>query len=318
MIKKLWKKFKKCSIRRRVFIILIFALVLISFIGLTFGRYIYDNYKSLYLASKNFYFNSDKLSLSGSRYQLNNWSGVDPYNIVVNMNSKKNNIEVATSDIEYNISYTCSNTVNCEVNKNNGVIYSSTNTDSFILSMTPTSNFNDGDEVTITITASSTSPYEQTITGTFILKVGKLGLSYEIDDSVGSPYMELRITNTLEYYEVRTAFTTTNNVSYAVGDRIDVRTYLALTSAEKNNLASVIVSLSFNPAVIIIDNTSKEYLANISNTSSTVNGYQYIDGFDFKIDAIDSVVIKFYKVNKMVNYTYPIINNTPVVTLAFS
>ena len=49
-------------------IILVFLLTTI-----TFGRYIYNEIRDFYLSSKNFYFNSDKLTANRAIYQVDNW-----------------------------------------------------------------------------------------------------------------------------------------------------------------------------------------------------------------------------------------------------
>ena len=55
-----------------------------------------------YLASKDFYFNSDKLNLNHTEYKItNNWSGAETYIVTVNMSSKKNDKAVKDADITY-------------------------------------------------------------------------------------------------------------------------------------------------------------------------------------------------------------------------
>ena len=101
-------------------IILVFLLTTI-----TFGRYIYNEIRDFYLSSKNFYFNSDKLTANRAIYQVDNWSAVDPYTITINLNNSKNNLVHTSSDINYEISYVCSSNVLCSVNSTGGTLYSS-------------------------------------------------------------------------------------------------------------------------------------------------------------------------------------------------
>ena len=89
-------KFKK-----KILIVLIILLCLpISF---TLGRFVYNKVLDLYFTSKNFFFESDKLTVDGAIYSLDYWNGVDPYNVVINLNSFKNNELKSTSDVTYEI-----------------------------------------------------------------------------------------------------------------------------------------------------------------------------------------------------------------------
>ncbi len=313
MLKKFKTNFKKLSYRQRFFLVFIACLVILTTIGITFSRYIYDNIKDFYFSSKKFYFNSDKLAEVSANYRLDNWSGVDPYTIIVNMNSNKNSLVSSDTDIAYDITYGCSNTVICQSTKNSGVIYATSNTDTFSIIVTPNAAFRDGDQVIITISTTSTSPYEKTIAARFILKVGKIGLSYEITDEPTSPYLEMRVTNTLDYYLVRTAFGT-----YNVGDRIDIDSYLNLSQANKDNCASVIITLGFDPNIVPLDMTNPSYLRKIASTTTTINGHDYINNYSFKLDALSSETIKFYKSNVNNDYTYPIVNSTSIISFAYN
>ena len=91
--------------KKQILIILAILLCSISFV-IVFGRYVTNSVNNFFLRSKEFYFYSDKLSEKRDVFQVDNWSGVDDYTIVVNMNSRKNNIQVATYDIAYDIKYT--------------------------------------------------------------------------------------------------------------------------------------------------------------------------------------------------------------------
>ena len=78
-------------------------LLIIVFCNTSYGRYVYNKIKDSYLASKKFYFESDKLTSNHREYVINNWSGVDTYQFLIGLNSSKNNYEHANSDIEYKI-----------------------------------------------------------------------------------------------------------------------------------------------------------------------------------------------------------------------
>lgn len=295
----------------KIIIFSIFFLVLICFVP-TLGRYIGKEIKNYYLNSKNFYFNSDKMQPDGIVYQVENWSGVDSYSVTFNMNSYKNNTVYSQSDIEYNINYSCSENVICEIDKTTSIIYSKEHTDSFTITMTPVNPLEDNDKATINVEAVSTSPYTKTLKGTFNVIVGKKGLSYEIIDEPNSVYCEVSITNTLDYYVVREAFG-----EYPVGYKIDIDTYLSLSQENKEKCASSIATINFNPRILLLDMTTQAY-SNAINVTKQTNEYEYINGLSFKIDALSSYRVKLYKVDSKSDYTYPFINESPVVNIEFN
>ena len=273
-----------------------------------FGRYITDNINNYFLRSGEFYFESDKLSKEGTTLQVDNWSGVDDYTITINMNSRKNNIEKATYDISYDINYSSTDNVICNLSKEEGIIYASTNTDYFNLTITPNTQLRTGDKVVVDIEVNSTSQYQKTLKGQFILVVGQENISYQITDEVKSPYLELSITNTLSYYTVRESFG-----SYKEGDRIDTGTYLALSEEDKNKCYSGEIKIEFNPQEVLLDMTSEVYNKAKDIKTTLINGKNYINGFTINIDAISSVDIRFYKVDVTKDYTYPNANNESII-----
>ena len=273
-----------------------------------FGRYITDNINNYFLRSGEFYFESDKLSKEGTTLQVDNWSGVDDYTITINMNSRKNNIEKATYDISYDINYSSTDNVICNLSKEEGIIYASTNTDYFNLTITPNTQLRTGDKVVVDIEVNSTSQYQKTLKGQFILVVGQENISYQITDEVKSPYIELSITNTLSYYTVRESFG-----SYKEGDRIDTDTYLALSEEDKNKCYSGEIKIEFNPQEVLLDMTSEVYNKAKDIKTTLINGKNYINGFTINIDAISSVDIRFYKVDVTKDYTYPNANNESII-----
>lgn len=306
-----YKRLKKINIKflkRKKFIILICILLLVITSSLTFGKYFHDGLQNFYFQTKKFYFNSDKLKDKTATYSLDNWSGAGEYTININMNSIKNNLLKAETDISYNITYQCPSTVTCQITKTSGVIYGSVNNDSFNIVVTPNTTFHDGDTILIYVSATSTSPYEKTISARFILKVGKIGLSYEITDEEKSPYLEFRITNTIDYYTVEEAFD-----DYNVGDRIDIGPYLNLPSSKKDKCYSAYITLTFDPNVVRLDLTNPSYLIKTNETTSLIEGNSYINGYTFKMEAISSQMVRFYKVNPLNNYTYPLVNETSVI-----
>lgn len=302
---KINKKYKK----GQMIIIAFIILNIISFV-IIFGRYVTNTINDFFLRSREFYFNSDKLSEDNSIYQVDNWSGVDDYTITINMNSNNNNIEAATYDIGYNITYKCSDNAICQLSKTQGVIYSKTNSDFFNLTITPNAQLSTGDKVIVEVEVNSTAPYKKTLKGKFTLVVGKEKLSYQITDKAQNPYMQLSITNTLSFYTVKEKFD-----NYNVGDKIDIDTYLNLSDANKQKCYSAIVSIKFDPNEILFDVTNSVYSNATNITSIDIDGKTYINGFTITIDAISSKEIRFYKADVSKDYTYPNGNNKSIITI---
>jgi len=302
-------KYRKI-VKKRIIILFILSICVVSLIAI-YARYVLDTNNNFYSKSKEFYFNSDKLDENGPVYQIENWSGVDDYTITINMNSNDNNLISTSYDISYDISYICSDNIICSLSKTTGVIYSSTNTDYFTLRITPNKTLSTGDRVYVQITAKAKSPYEKTLRGTFNLIVGQEKITYEIVDLANQQYLEVNITNTLSYYIVSQSFD-----SYNVNDKITRETYLSLTEDKKQKCYSAMVTLSFDPNVVLLDMTNNNYLNAENVTHTTKNSYNYINSITFKVDAITSTKVRFYKIDQTKNYTYPNNNNqSPVITL---
>lgn len=303
--------------RKQLFILLILLMFVISFV-VVLARYVTSNVSDFFLRSKEFYFYSDKLEENMAVYQIDNWSGVDEYPVDINMNSRLNNEKATTYDINYSIEYDCiTDNAICQLSKNSGTIYShncTDNTDSFSLSITPNTQLNTGDRVTVEITVQSQSPYVKTLKGRFTLVVGREDITYEITDSANSPYMDLRITNTLSFYTVRQQFTV-GDKTYTVDKTIDSDTYLSLSPENRAKCASAIITIAFNPNQVIIDMTDETY-QNATNLQTTiVGGKTYISGFTFSVDAISSKSLRFYKADASQNYTYPNGTNPLILTI---
>lgn len=298
--------------------IILGSLLLILFIiGASLGRYVYKGIRDFYLQTKKFYFNSDKMTEEGSIYRIENWSGVGSYSVTFNMNSSANNNLSSDDDIDYEIEYECSSEVTCSIenNKTSGTISSSTNTDDFTIVLTVPTNviLETGDRVTIEVEATSTSPYRKTLSSTFTLVVGHYGLSYEIEDSVGSPYLNIRITNTLDYYTVNE-----NITGHNAGTQLSIEEYQNLSASDKAKCSSAIITLDYDPQDILLDMTSEAYLTSIHSETEVINNYNYVNLFSFKIDALSSKTIKFYKIDTTQNYTYPITNQSSIIGVSYS
>ena len=301
------RKSKSIYKKQQIIIILVLALCFITLVS-AFGRYVLNGINNFFVRTKEFYFYSDKLKENSPIYQIDNWTGIDPYTITVNMNSMENNLKKATYDISYDITYECTSNATCQLSKTSGIIPATSNSDYFNLVITPNTGLTTGDKVTVVVNATSSSRYTKTLSARFTLVVGQESLSYEIVDSESNQYLDLNITNTLSYYKVETAFD-----SYHVGDRIDVDTYSTLSDANKAKCYSALITLSFDPNEVLLDMTNTNYLNAISTTTTNIDGSNYINGMTFKVEPISSAVVRFYKIDVSKDYTYPIINSTSII-----
>ena len=298
--------------KRRGLIIILIILILLLPVGITFSRYITENIRNYIMEANHFFFNSDKLVSGGVTYGINNWGGAGNIEIQFELNNHKNNILTSDTDIEYTLDITCDNGLICSLSSDSGVIQVAEKTDDFTLTLTPTRPFNDNESVTVTVSATSSTPYVKTLSATFVVTVGRRGIDYEITDSEGSPYLIFSITNALDTYKVITAFG-----DYSVNDLITTNDYLALSDENKAKCASAVITLSFDPSVIILDTTS-EIMSSATYQTTNYNGVDYISNITFPMDVMMSKEIRFYKRDSSRNWTYPIVNNTSVVTFSAS
>lgn len=84
--------------KKKVIICIILFITLITLP--TFGRYIYNNARDLYLKSKNFSFSSNLLTNTGKSYKYSNWSGIDDYEIDFKLYSYENELSLFTYEGE--------------------------------------------------------------------------------------------------------------------------------------------------------------------------------------------------------------------------
>ena len=362
--------FKKLIILFLLIFIIIQLLTKVIVPGaVTVSRYMYSVARGYYLNTKKFYFNSDKLSdsLNPAHFKADNWSGVDPYEITIKVNSRKNNIEFAPMDIEYDIeatytvfksdgteyenakdlvmfslldkenvtseNYTDDNGKSKIRYTTNGVIYASTqanNQDYFRIKfeLAPNVSLNDNDYVYIQVKANSVSPYKVNLEGDFKVYIGNLGMSYKIEDSAYNPYLNVIVTNTLDYYTADSDFSYTSSdgqvVSCEAGKTIiSISDYInCLTEDQKKMCHSMNIQLDFNPENVVMDTTSNAYLISESQGNTILqdkSGYQYVNSIKFALDAEESKVIKFYKIDSTKDYTYPLgdLTQTPVVKVSY-
>lgn len=303
-------KDSKIHIKIKYFLIVLVLMINVVVLVSTLGRYVIDKTTGFFERTKAFFFYSDKLDVDNPYYQIDNWSGVDDYTITITMNSYKNNLLAVDYEINYDVTYECSDNIICQISSETHTISSKTNTDAFNIIVTPNRSLKDGDTAYVEISAIATKPYEKTLKARFTLKVGKEQLTYSIEDIAGRPYLEVNITNTLSYYTVKEAFD-----GYTVGTQITRDVFLTLTKENQNKCYSQIINIEFDPSQILLDMTDNAYVSGISNTSINIGENTYINSVKFKIDALSSKKVRFYKVDESKDYTYPIINETPVITL---
>jgi len=278
---------KKRRINLILILMLFFLVVFLTPRFVAFAKYVYSSIQEYYLASKDFYFSSDKLSLGGTEYKVtNNWSGLSTYVVAVNMTSKRNDKAFTEADIAYNVSFTCSDNITCTLSKASGTIAGTgsngVNEDSFEVRINPAAGRTliNGEEAWVQVTATSTSPYSQTITGKLIVEVGTADVFYEIVDSVNSPYLTVTITN--------------------------------------GTSDPAAVTLSYNPANVLLDMTSRFYLNSSSHTTQQINGYAYINSITKTVDALGITTVKFYKTDPSQNYSYLKGESaTPIISLTY-
>ena len=292
---------------------IVIALLIVSYVTSSFGRYALNCVNDFYLRSKEFYFYSNKLLSTGKVVTINDWPGTNDYNISVEMNSRENNILVARDDITYTISYkNVSNDIEVNLSKENGVIYGSEsnainkNTDSFEVNVHPLKTFQDGEAVYFTIEATSTSPYVKTLSAVYTLIVGKAELTYKIVDAPGQQYFDVAITNAMESYKAGTAFN-----GYSVGEELLLSDYEALPDNLKALCYSARVTIAFDPNVCVMDMTDSHYIKAASEnktdkTNITKNGvsYTYVNELTFDMNALSSTSVRFYKNNVQNDYSY--------------
>jgi len=295
--------------------IIILVLILVFIISIpTLSKFISKKFHEFYLNSKHFYFYSNRLKDDNPLYQLNNWSGVGNFDIEFDLTSEKNRYTYAEYDISYTVSANCPSTVTCSLSETGGTIYS-TNTNhsnSIVLHVVPNRVFVEGETLSISVTASSTSPYNKTIQARYEYVVGKSGVTYEIEDETGREYIVLKMTNAVSYCTVISAFE-----NHSIGDRIDDSEFITLSPENKNKCISQYINISFNPQLLLVDNTSSIF-DYATYTTTSIGGVQYINNMTFKIDPLSTLALRFYKENVGSNYTYPFENNSSIVTVNVS
>ncbi len=287
------KNIKKLIITIICVIVLVFLLF-----NTSLGRYIYNAINNYILSSKEFYFESSVLDVDTPVYSIVNWDGVNPYTLNIDVNGKKNELVSTSVDIEYEVDIECPSSVICSLSKENGIIYAENKTDSYTITVTPVDNFYEGDTVTITTSATSTSPYTKEISAKYIIGVENYGFSYNIEDSIGSKIMTLNLTNSRPYYVVKEAFD-----DYVVGDQVSLGDYSLMSDENKRKCISTQVTITFDPNNILLDLTSEAYINCVASTTTTIGDYLYVNSITLNVDASSNKEVIFYKNDINSDYT---------------
>ena len=275
-----FKKHKALSV-----CLIIGAASVASFLVVNYGRYVKEIVETYYLRTKNFYFNSDKLTTTDQTYAISPWGGTTDYELHINMNSLLNSLKGTDSQIVYDVSCTCDNTVTCKFSNGNSserrYINPGSHEDNFNVVVTPktTSVFDTGDEIEVNVVAESVSPYHEVLSARFVLKVGNYGVGYTIEDQMGRLYLDVLVTNTKD-------------------------TDPALVTLDIPDLTKVNID------------ESNDILNNITNSwNGTINGemdYQvppqshnnsYMKKIEFYVQPKSSVLVRYYKRNPNVKYS---------------
>ncbi len=303
------RKHKTASI-----IVMVFFTLFLT-IAIAFGRYIKNILNNYILETKSFYFNSSILNINGKNYAITNWDGVNSYSLTIDLNNRKSEERYTKTDISYNILVSCPTTVVCTLNKTAGVIHPEDETDSYIITVTPQQNFHEGDTVVVQTSVTSVSPYQKTLSATYTIGVEKSDFSYDIVDSVNAKFLTMNFTNAISFYQVETAF-----AGHAVGEHISLDEYNELSTNDRNNCFSAIVTVQYDPHDLFVDMTNELFIKRLSGNGyyaeETIGGFAYVKKFTFKVPASSSSSIIFYKDDVTENYTYPIVNNTSAIQVS--
>ena len=143
--------------------------------------------------------------------------------------------------------------------------------------VTPKTQIEQNDVITIRIKASTQEPYQKEISCEISLRIQQvLANSYEIEDIANRNYLTLKVINTHE---------TGGNVS-----------------------------LEFDPNVVRIDLNDEAYINRVEG-SEEVNSDGYVEKFVFTMDKESAENIKFYKVDMSQDYTYPSGDTSSIITV---
>jgi hypothetical protein len=248
------------------------------FFALNYGRYVVDIVEIYYLRSQNFYFSSDKLTITNKTYEINPWGGKTSYDINISMSSLLNSIKGTTENITYDLTCTGDSKVDCYFDTlgtttTRRTILTDTHSDNFIVTVIAKEGvtFLNGEKVSVQVKATSVSPYKEELSATFELVIGDYGLNFEIEDEPGNVYFDALVTNTLD---------------------VDAS---KITLKIKNQHINDIIFDMTNP---IMQNPTFTY------ETTVISGDSFITEVSFVLEPKSSLMVKFYKKKKSKDYSY--------------
>jgi len=265
------KKINKLKVGIVVIFFIVFAFAISAF-----GRYVYYSAIDAYFSARQFYFSSNLLLLGGNTYTYDNWGGIGEYEIAIELYSFNNELSKLDYPLDYTITCESLNTdkITCtiagtdEKTSDERTIGTDTHTSIVTILVNPVGEkINEGETVKLKVTARTDEPYQKEISCTISLYI-KLpdGNTYSIEDDVGDEYAILKLVNRGE--------TATN------------------------------VTLSFDSDESWLDTNDELYTQNLERVIQT-SADGYIEEAIFTIDAEAAKNVKFYKVNKWQDYSYP-------------
>lgn len=271
---------------------IVIFLIVFAFAITVFGRYMYNAVIEAYFSARQFYFSSDILITGGTTYTYDNWGGIDEYDeIGFDLYSYNNELSKLTYDLDYTVTCESLNPdkIQCSIvgtngaTTANGTIYATTNTSRVNILVKPIAEISEGETVKFKVTAKTEVPYKKEISCTFSLYI-KLpeGNSYSIEDVAGRDYAVLKLVN-----------------------RGQTATQ-AILEFDPNELR-----LDMNDEIY----TDSDMLVEVETT--TISGNLYVNKITFNISKESSKNVKFYKVDKSQNYSYPGVQATSAITVDY-
>ena len=263
---------------------IITIILILLFTAIAFGRYITTTKQDMYATSKKFFFTSDKLDVDTPTFDVSNWTGLGEYIIKFELKSSKNTLEKVDYDLDYSIDCeTPGNKINYSINNGpintqyNGIIYKSTNNNSISIKINPLVELKKGENVNLVVRARSKTPYKKEISARFVIKPNGKKMDYIIEDVPNQNYLTLMLSN--------------------------------------KNTVDTIFSIEFDPNILRIDSNNSAMEKAKSITTIRIGENDYVNKVEFILTKETSKKIKFYKVDKRNDYTYPNDTNTSVIKI---
>ena len=271
-------KEKNKSKKYRKILFLILFLVIIAISMTTFGRYVFNSFREMYLSSHKFYFTSNVL---GENKSYSNWGGTESYMVSFELYSYDNELRKMETDLPCQITATVkTGSATCYVVPENDALNKTTHTAT--LNETILLSENNKKKVRVYIVPNSPVANNGTV-------------SVEISAKTTEPFeKELKSTITL---------TSTDQSDYKIKDKVfDDYARVILSNSKQED---VTITLEFNPSEVQIDSNDEIFSAtDTTYTTTTVSGVTYMNTVKFKLSKEKAKDIKFYKVDKRENYTY--------------